>query len=87
MKVNDIQWYAKYEQEMEEVKIELTESLLSDITCHDLYFMMIKYHHIHKYPRRFKKTFFYGTKNEKIRQKIRKEIYKYCVIETKETIL
>ena len=85
MNINNIQWHiAKPPQvEMKEVMVELTTPISPEITCHELYFLMIKYHHIRRYPRRMKKAFFFGTKNERMRQRIRKEIYKYCVIETR----
>jgi hypothetical protein len=86
MDISNIQWHVEKPPscEMVEVKVELTTPIEPDLTCHDLYPMLIKCHHIRKYPRRFKKAFFYGTKNGRMRERIRKEIYKYCVIETKE---
>jgi len=85
MRIEDIQWHVQKppQVEMKEVMVELTTPIPSDITCHDLYLLLKKYHHIRKYPRRLKKAFFYGTKNERMRQRIRRDLYKYCVIETR----
>lgn len=85
MDINKMEWHVEYPNKyLKEVKVELTTPISSDITCHDLYFLLKKYSHIRKYPRRFKKAFFYGTKNDSIRRKIQKEIYKYCVITEEE---
>ena len=85
MRIEDIQWHVQKppQVEMKEVVVELTTPIPSDITCHDLYHLLKKYYHIRKYLRRLKKAFFYGTKNERMRQRIRRDIYKYCVIETR----
>ena len=77
------QWHIEYPPSVKEVVVELTTPISPDTTCHDLYFMLIKYKHIRKYPRRMKKAFFYGTKNEKMRRRLQRQIYKYCVIETR----
>jgi len=81
MNIGNIQWHIEKPPSVKEVVVELTTPISSDITCHDLYFMLIKYGHIRRYPRRMKKAFFYGTKNEKMRRYIQRQIYKYCVIE------
>ena len=83
MDISKMEWHVANppKTEMKEVVVELTTPIPSDITCHDLYPLLKKYHYIRKYPRRLKKAFFYGTKNERMRQRIRRDIYKYCVIE------
>lgn len=79
MDINNIKWKSvrASKVETEEFMIDVTVPIEPDITCHELYFLFIEYKHIHKYPRKKKKAFFYGTKNAKIHKWIQNELYKY----------
>lgn len=80
------EWHVAYEpkMEMKEVVVQLYEEIPPDITCRDLYFRLKKRNLIKRFPRKFKKAFFYGTKNHIMRMKIIAKIYEHCKIEEKK---
>ena len=80
------EWCVAYEPKMEvkEVVVQLYEEMPPDMTCRDLYLRLKGRNLIKRFPRKFKKAFFYGTKNPKMRMKARAKIYEHCKIEEKK---
>ena len=77
-----MEWNVSYGIEQPSVwfDVELTEPLPEGITCRDLYLLLQKKHLIKRYPRKFKKAFYFGTKNSKVYNQIKSEINKYCKV-------